>query len=118
IMEIENLAFAIELALDGVSNQSLIILGDDGLNGQPILWRRLDGAHVTRTGEREMQGARDRRGAQSEDIHELSKQLELFFVQNAEVLLVIDDHQAEIFEGDVVLNEAMRSDDDVDVSVR
>ena len=50
IVQIENLAAAIEFALDGVADDALVILRDDGFDGQTILRRRFDGAHVARAG--------------------------------------------------------------------
>ena len=64
--------------------------------------------------ERQIERARNRRGAEREDIDQLAQAFEFFFVQDAEALLFIDDDQAEIFEGDVFLQQAMRADDDID----
>ena len=44
--------------------------GDDGLDRQPVVRRRLDGAHVARAGEREVKRARNRRGAEREHVHQ------------------------------------------------
>ena len=34
-------------------------------------------------------------------------------MQHAEALLLVNHHEAEVFESDVVLHDAMRADDDV-----
>ncbi len=51
VVQIENLAAAIEFALDRVAHQAVVVLGDDGLDGEAVLGRRLDGAHVARAGQ-------------------------------------------------------------------
>ena len=113
VVQEENLAAAIQFALDGVADDALVVLRDDGLDRQPVVRRRLDGAHVARAGEREVKRARNRRGAQREHVHQRAQQLELLLVHHAEALLLVNDHQPEVLERDVVLQQPMRADDDV-----
>src|SRR5206468_9237738 len=109
----EDLAAAVKLALNGVANDPLVVLRDDGLDGQAIVGRSLDGAHVARAGERQVKRAGNGSGAESEDVHEAAEQLEFFLVHDPKALLLINDDQTEIFEADVVLQQAVSSDDDV-----
>ena len=39
--------------------------------------------------------------------------LEFFLVQDAEALLLVNDHQAQVLEHDVALQEPMGADDDI-----
>ena len=94
VVQEENLPAAVQFALDGVADDALVVLRDDGLDGQPVVRRRLDGAHVARAGEREVKRARNRRGAQRQHVHQLAQHLELFLVQHAEALLLVNHHQA------------------------
>ena len=50
VMQKEDLAAAIELALDGVPNHPFVVLRDDGFDRQTIVWRGLNGTHVPRAG--------------------------------------------------------------------
>ena len=43
--------------------------------------------------------------------------LELFLVRHAEMLLLVDDQQAEVLEGDALAEERMGADHDVDSAV-
>ena len=113
VVQKENLSAAIQFALDGVANDALVVLRDDGFDRQPIVRRGFDRAHVARAGQREIKRARNGRGAQREHIHQLAQHLELFLVHHAEALLFVDDDQAEIFERDVVLHQPMRADDNI-----
>ena len=85
--------------------------------GMRLSGRRLDGAHVLRAHEREIERARDRRGREREHVHELEHLLELLLVQHAEALLLVDDDEAEVLERDVLRDEPVRADDDIDAAV-
>jgi hypothetical protein len=113
VVQEENLSAAIQFALDGVADEALVVLRGHGLDRQAVVRRRLDGAHVARAGEREVKRARNRRGAQRQHVHQRAQALELFLVQHAEALLLVNHDQAQILERDVVLHDAMRADDDV-----
>ena len=118
VVQKENLPAAVQFALDGVADDALVVLGDDGFDRQAVMRRRLDGAHVARAGQREVKRARDRRGAEREHVHQRAQALEFFLVQHAEPLFLVNHHQAEFFEGDVVLNQPVRADDNVHRAVR
>ncbi len=113
VVQEEDLPAAVQLALDGVADDALVVLRDDGLDRQPVVRRRLDGAHVARAGQRQVKRARNRRGAEREHIHQRAQQLELLLVHHAEALLLVNDHQPQIFEGDVLLHQPVRADDDI-----
>ena len=112
-MQVKDLAAAVEFALDGVAHGALVVGGDDGLDGQPVLGRGVDGAHVARAGQGQVEGARDGRGGQGQDIHGGAELFESFLVHDAETLLFVNDDQAQILEGNVALQEAVGADDDV-----
>ena len=61
--------------------------------------------------------ARDRRRGQREHMHLGAQLLELFLVRDAEMLLLVDDDQAEILELDGLAEQRMGADDDVDGAV-
>ena len=44
--------------------------------------------------------------------------LELLFMGHAEMLLLVDDHQAEVLESDVLREQRMGADDDVHAALR
>ena len=62
VVQKEHLTSTPQLTLDGALDDPLVVLRHDGLHRQPILWRRLDGTHVTRACERQIQCARNGRG--------------------------------------------------------
>ena len=118
VVQEKNLSAAREFAVDGVADGALVELRDDRLDGQAVVRRRLDGAHVARAGEREVKRARNRRGAQRQHVHERAETFEFFLVQHAEALLLVNHDEAEVFENNVVLHDAMRADDNVNRASR
>ena len=64
-----------------------------------------------------MQGARDRRRGQRQHMHLGAQLLELLLVGDAEMLLLVDDDEAEVLELDGLAEERVGADDDVDVAV-
>ena len=113
VVQKEHLAAAVQFALDGIADDAFVELSDDGLDRQAVVRRRLDGAHVARAGQRQIKRAGNRRGAEREHVHQGAQPLEFFLVQHAKPLFLVNDHQAEIFEGDVALNQPVRADDHV-----
>jgi len=113
VVEKEYLAAAIQLALDGLADEALVVGGDDGLDGQAVVRGRLDGAQVARAGERQVKRAGDGRGAEGEHVHQVAEHFELLLVHHAEALLLVNDHQPEVFEADVFLQQPVGADDDV-----
>ena len=109
----EDLAAAIDLAQDGLANQRVVLVTDEGADRQPLLRRCLDHAHVAHVYERHMQRARDRRGGERQHVYLGAKLLQALLMGNAEALLLVDDQQAQIGEDDVFGEQAVRADDDV-----
>ena len=64
--------------------------------------------------KRQLQRARDRRRRQREDVHVLAQLLQALLVGDAEVLLLVDDEQAEAVEFDRLAEQRVRADDDID----
>ena len=62
-----------------------------------------------------MKRSRYRRGTKSENIHFLSHLLQVFFVGNAESLLLVDYQQTEFLELDILLDYPVSTDTDIDL---
>ena len=60
VVDVEDLAAAVELAQDRVADEAGGRLGDAGLDRQPVLRRRLDDAQVADAGQRQVERPRDR----------------------------------------------------------
>ena len=113
VVQEEHLAPALNLAPNRVADDAVVVVLHERLDGQAVLRRRRDGAHVPRAGEREIQRARDGRGREREHIHVGPHQLELLLVHHPEALLLINHHKAKVLERHVTLHEPVRADDNV-----
>ena len=80
-----------------------------------ILRRGRQRADIAQPQHAHMQRARDRRGGHRQHIHRRSHLLQSLFVGDAEPLLFVDDHQAQVGELDVFADQPMGADEDVDL---
>src|SRR5215472_10654910 len=111
-----DLSAAFQLFLDCRAKQLLVPSGNDSLNRHAIFRRRLDDAHVAQAEQRHVQGARNRRRRHGEHVDFFAKLLQAFLVADAEALLFVDDHQAEIAELHVFREQAVGADDDIQLA--
>ena len=118
VVDVEDLPAAIELAADRVPHQALVVLRDACLDRQARLGRRLDDAEVANADQREVERPGNGRGGQRQHVDLAPHRLDAFLVRDAEALLLVDDEQAEVGEGDVLRQDPMRPDEDVDRSIR
>ena len=91
--------------------------GHDRLDSEPVLRRRLDDRDVPQPHQGHVERARDRSGGERQDVHRAADLLEALLVADAEALLLVDDHQPEIPELDVLGEQPVRADHDVDQAV-
>ena len=117
VVDEEDLAAPVELAQDRVADEAGRRFRDPGLDRQAILRRRLDHRHVANPGEGEVEGPRDRRRAQRQDVDLAPELLELLLRSDAEALLLVDDDEPEVPELHVLREQAMGSDHEVDRAV-
>ena len=68
VVDVEDLAAAVQLAADGVAHEAVVVLGDAGLDRQARLGRRLDDRQVADADQGEVQRARDRRGGERQHV--------------------------------------------------
>ena len=114
VVEVEDLATAGELGLHGVAHELLIVTAHDGADGQALARRSLDDAEVARADEREVERARDGRGAHGEDVDLGAHLLESLLVTHAEAVFFVNDDEAKFAEARAVGEQGVCADDDVD----
>src|SRR5205814_7536201 len=98
IVQEEYLTLPFELAIDRRANQPLIVSRHHCFYRQAVERRSLDRGHIFYAHKRKIESARNRRGRERQHIDQLEKLFEFFLVQYSEALLLINHHQAEIFE--------------------
>jgi hypothetical protein len=105
-----------ELPENGFSDQ--LVAGADDLcaNGQATGRGSVDDREIPHARHRHLQGAGNRRRGKREDVDLRTQLLQPLLVLDPEPLFLVDDHQTEIAEAHILLQEAMGPDDDVDDS--
>jgi hypothetical protein len=116
--DIEHLAAAIALAQDCLAHDHRIERQDECAHRQPVHRRRRDQAHLPHAREGKLQRARDRRRRQRQHVHLGAELLQLLLVLHAEMLLLVDHHEAEPLERHALAEQRVGADRDVDGSIR
>ncbi len=111
-----DLAVAVKLAHDRPLDHLAVKSGDPRFDRLAVRRRSFEIGDVADTQKAHMQRARNRRGGEGQDVDRATQALQPLFVFDAEALLLIDNHQAEVFEGDVFLKNAMGADQDIDTA--
>ncbi len=102
VVDEEHLAAAVQFAQDGRADARIIRLADPRFHRQALGGRGVDDADVAHAGQRHVQRARNGRRRQRQHVHFGAPLLQLLLVGHAEALLLVDDDQPQVFEGDVV----------------
>ena len=114
--DIEALPAAEMFAQQGFADDDGIKGRDIGAHRQAVQGRRGDQRKLAHAGERQLQGAGNGRGGERQHMHIGAQFLQALLVLHAEVLLFIDDEQAQIAELDAGGEQRMGADDDIDVA--
>jgi hypothetical protein len=92
----EDLPAAEALALDRLAQHQTVEGHDEGPHRQPVHRRRRDDAHLPDPRERQLQRARNGRRRQRQHMHIGLERLQPLLMRDTEMLLLIDDDEAEI----------------------
>ena len=111
------LAAAILLAQQRLAQGDRVPGRDVGAHRQPVDRRGGDDRHLADPAQRHLQRARDRRGGQGQHVHVGAKLLELLLVLDPEVLLLVDDDQAQVLEADLLGQDGVGADHDLQLAV-
>ena len=117
VVHVEHLSLAQQLAPDRGGDLLVAARADVREDRMPVFGRRLQGRHLTDAGDRHFQGAGNGGRAHREDVDVGLELLQGILVLDAEPLLLVDDHEAEVFEDDLLGEDAVRADDHVDGAV-
>ena len=114
VVQIKHLSAAPQLSPDGFADKHLVVFGDVGLHRHAVLRRFLEHRHIADARQRHIQRARNGGRRQRQAVDSDRKLLEPLLVRHTEALLLVDNHQTEIFEADILLQQAVRADDHID----
>jgi len=84
---------------------------------QAVARWRFNHAQVARADKREVQRARNGRGAHRQHMHVRPQMLELFLMPHAKTMLLVNDDESEILEMHIRAEQPVRADDDVEPAI-
>ena len=113
VMHEKDLPAAIQLPRNRLVNHVVVELHDIRAHREAAFRRRFDDAQIADAHQRHVQRARNRRRRERQHVHERPVLPDFFLVRHAETLLFVNNHQPQIFEPDVFLQQAVRADHDV-----
>ena len=111
-----NLAATRQFALECLEQDIGVPRTNEGFDRDAVRRRCSDDGQLAQAAHRHVQRTRYRRGGQRQQVDIGLEGLQCFLMAHAEALLLIDDDQAEAFEGHILLQQAVRADDYIDFS--
>jgi len=114
----EHLPVAAHLEIDGIGNHLMAVGAQLGVDGVTVgRWRAHD-AHVSRSHERELQGAGNGCGRHGDGVDIGFQLAQLLLGAHAKLMLLVDDEHSEVVPLHGLAQELVRADDDIDLSAR
>ena len=86
-----------------------------GLHRMPVLGGFLQHRHVPDARHSHIQRPGDRGGAEGEHIHVFGHFLKMLFLGHAETLFLVNDAKPQVVEGNILLYQAVGSDNHIDL---
>ena len=113
IVEEERLPLASRFALECELHKLLVVLADGRADRAATFGRSLDDRDVAHAREREVERAGNRRRAEREHVDLEPQRFEELLLRDAEALLLVEDHEAELLRDHVAAEDPVRADQDV-----
>lgn len=109
----EHLPVTAHFEVYGIGNNLIAKSMHFRLNRITVGRRRLDNAQIARAHQGELQGSGDGSGGQGQGIHVYFQLAEFLLDGNAKLLFLVDNQQAEVFELNILTQDAVRTDKDI-----
>jgi len=117
VVQIEDLPFAAKFKANRLADGVAVEAVDPRGHTAAVQRRRRQRADVAQTNHRHVQRPRNRCGRHRQDIDINTEALESFLVFDAETLLFVNDQQAEVFEANIVAEQAVGADQDIHLAL-
>ena len=91
VMEVIDLTAPLHLPADGIVNDGVVVLQDEGLHRVPVCGGFLNGGHIPDAGQSHIQGSGNGGSGQGQHVHTLGHFLQTLLVGHAEALLLVND---------------------------
>ena len=117
VVDVEGLPVAQQLAAQRRGDLLVVVRPDVGQHRVALLGRGQDRRHLADAGQAHLQRAGNRGGAHRQHVDVGAHRLDVLLVLDAEALLLVDDHQAEVLPPHAGLQQPVGADHDVDRAV-
>ena len=115
-MDIVYLSASAKLLLNRLHDDAPVVLHYIGGDGLPVLRRLVDNGHIAYPAHCHVERTRNRSRRERQHIDSGEHLLEFLLVSHAETLLLVDYYKPEILEFDVVLNDTVRTYQDINAA--
>ena len=112
----EALAAAVMFPQQRLADDQLVKRQDEGAHRQTVDRRRGDNAQIPQAGHGHLQGARNRGRGERQHMRLRAQLFEALLVGHPEMLLLVDDDQAQGAKGNGLGQQGVGADDDVDLT--
>ncbi|MNS01600.1 hypothetical protein D3C72_328850 [compost metagenome] len=117
VVQVVDLTAALQFPQHRLAHHRRLVLAHEGLDGEPLGGRGGDDGEIPHAGHRHVEGARDRGGGEGEDVHVGPQRLDLLLLAHPESVLLVDDEQPQILEGEVGAEQLVGAYDDVHLAI-
>ena len=113
VIQVIYLAAAQHFTQDRLANHQIVVLANKGFHRQTARRRGGNNRQIAHAAHRHIQGARDRRGGQGQNVDVGAHRFDALFVAHPKAVLFIDDQQPQIFPLHVALQQLVGADQNV-----
>ena len=113
VVQIVDLAAALQLSSDRLADDSPVVLHDKSLDRKPVFGRFFDAGHVADAAHGHVQGTGNRGCGERQHVHAPGELFDVLLVGHAEALLLVHHQKPEVFELHVLGEQAVCPDDQV-----
>ena len=116
VVDIVYLSASAKLLLNRLHDDAPVVLHYIGGDGLPVLRRLVDNGHIAYPAHCHVERTRNRGRRECQHIDSGEHLLEFLLVSHAETLLLVDYYKPEVLELDVVLNDTVRTYQDINAA--
>ena len=113
VVQVIDLTPAQHFTQNGLTHHQIIVFADEGFYRQTARRRRGNNRQIAHAAHRHVQGSRDWRRGQGQDIDVGAHRFDAFFMTHPEAVLFVDDQQPQIFPLHVALQQLVGTDQNV-----
>ncbi len=117
VVQVVDLTATLQFPQHRLAHHRRLVLAHEGLDSQALGGRGGDDGEIPHARHRHVEGTRNGGRREGEDIHVGAQRLDLLLLAHPEAMLLVDDEQAQILEGELGAQQLVGADDDVHLAL-